>query len=344
MESSMKEQEEVLILAIESSCDETAAAVVKNGRTVLSNIINSQIDIHTLYGGVVPEIASRKHIENINPVINMALKEANVTLDDITAIAVTYGPGLVGALLVGVAEAKAIAFAKNKPLVGVHHIEGHISANYIEHPELEPPFAALVVSGGHTHLVMVNDYGDYEIIGRTRDDAAGEAFDKVARAVGLGYPGGPKIDKLAKEGKPVYELAKPKTQGRYDFSFSGLKSSVLQFTKRMERQGKTFDMADLACSFQECALDEIFSRVRAVLDDHKDIRHFVVGGGVSANSRLREKVEELRNEYPEVEFTVPPMYCCTDNASMIGVAGTIAYLSGRRGDASLTADSSLEIQ
>ena len=190
----------------------------------------------------------------------------------------------------------------------------------------------------------MKDETSFEILGETQDDAIGEAFDKVARVLGLGYPGGPKIDKLAKEGKPVYELAKPKTQGRYDFSFSGLKSSVLQFTKRMERQGKTFDMANLACSFQECALDEIFSRVRAVLDDHKDIRHFVVGGGVSANSRLREKVEELRNEYPEVEFTVPPMYCCTDNASMIGVAGTIAYLSGRRADASLTADSSLEIQ
>ena len=199
-------------------------------------------------------------------------------------------------------------------------------------------------AGGTPELVYMKDETSFEILGETQDDAIGEAFDKVARVLGLGYPGGPKIDKLAKEGKPVYELAKPKTQGRYDFSFSGLKSSVLQFTKRMERQGKTFDMADLACSFQECALDEIFSRVRAVLDDHKDIRHFVVGGGVSANSRLREKVEELRNEYPEVEFTVPPMYCCTDNASMIGVAGTIAYLSGRRGDASLTADSSLEIQ
>lgn len=199
----MEEKKDVLILGIESSCDETAASVVKNGRTVLSNVISSQIELHKLYGGVVPEIASRKHIEKINQVITEALEEANVTLDDLNAIAVTYGPGLVGALLVGVAEAKAISYAKNLPLVGVHHIEGHISANYIEHPDLEPPFACLVVSGGHTHLVVVKDYGKYEILGRTRDDAAGEAFDKVARAIGLGYPGGPKIDKLAKEGNPL---------------------------------------------------------------------------------------------------------------------------------------------
>ena len=199
----MEEKKDVLILGIESSCDETAASVVKNGRTVLSNVISSQIELHKLYGGVVPEIASRKHIEKINQVITEALEEANVTLDDLDAIAVTYGPGLVGALLVGVAEAKAISYAKNLPLVGVHHIEGHISANYIEHPDLEPPFACLVVSGGHTHLVVVKDYGKYEILGRTRDDAAGEAFDKVARAIGLGYPGGPKIDKLAKEGNPL---------------------------------------------------------------------------------------------------------------------------------------------
>ena len=204
-------KEDVLILAIESSCDETAASVIKNGRTVLSNIISSQIDLHKLYGGVVPEIASRKHIEKINQVIEEALKEAGVTLDDLDAIGVTYGPGLVGALLVGVAEAKAISFAKDLPLVGVHHIEGHISANYIENPDLEPPFLCLVVSGGHTHLVIVKDYGKFEILGRTRDDAAGEAFDKVARAIGLGYPGGPKIDRLSKEGTP-YAMKFPKAK------------------------------------------------------------------------------------------------------------------------------------
>ena len=332
-----------LILAIESSCDEMSVAILKDGKELLSHVVASQIDIHKQYGGVVPEIASRKHVECVSTVLKEALSQADISIEEIDAIAVTKGPGLVGSLHVGMQEAKTLAIYLNKPLIGVHHIAGHIYANELVN-DIEYPAMALVVSGGHTELVYMKDETSFEILGETQDDAIGEAFDKVARVLGLGYPGGPKIDKLAKEGKPVYELAKPKTHGRYDFSFSGLKSSVLQFTKRMERQGKTFDMADLACSFQECALDEIFSRVRAVLDDHKDIRHFVVGGGVSANSRLREKVEELRNEYPEVEFTVPPMYCCTDNASMIGVAGTIAYLSGRRGDASLTADSSLEIQ
>ena len=241
----MSEKDDVLILAIESSCDETAAAVVKNGREVLSNVINTQIAIHTEYGGVVPEIASRKHIENINPVIRKALEDAGVTLDDIDAIGVTYGPGLVGALLVGVAEAKAIAFAKNKPLVGVHHIEGHISANYVENKELEPPFVALVVSGGHTHLVKVNDYGEYEIVGRTRDDAAGEAFDKVARAIGLGYPGGPKIDKLAKKGNSdAIEFPRAHVDDApYDFSFSGIKSAVLNYINSANMQGKEINRA-----------------------------------------------------------------------------------------------------
>ena len=223
---------DVWILAIESSCDETAAAVVKNGRIVLSNVISSQIDLHTLYGGVVPEIASRKHIEKINQVIEEALRQAEVTLDGIDAIGVTYGPGLVGALLVGVAEAKAIAYARGLPLVGVHHIEGHVSANYIEYPELEPPFLCEIISGGHTHLVIVKDYGVFEILGRTRDDAAGEAFDKVARAIGLGYPGGPKIDKLSREGNPQ-AIAFPRAhieEAPYDFSFSGLKSAVLNLS------------------------------------------------------------------------------------------------------------------
>ena len=258
----MEEQKDVLILAIESSCDETAAAVVKNGRTILSNIINSQIAIHTEYGGVVPEIASRKHIENINPVIRMALDEAGVTLDDIDAIGVTYGPGLVGALLVGVAEAKAIAFATGKPLVGVHHIEGHIAANYIENKELEPPFVSLVVSGGHTHLVKVNDYGKFEIIGRTRDDAAGEAFDKVARAIGRGYPGGPKIDKIAKEGTPE-AIVFPRAhvdEAPYDFSFSGIKSAVLNYINSAEMKGETVNKADLAASFQKAVVDALVSR------------------------------------------------------------------------------------
>ena len=251
----MSETKDVLILAIESSCDETAAAVVKNGREVLSNVISSQIALHTLYGGVVPEIASRKHIEKINQVIEEALKEAEVTLDDIDAIGVTYGPGLVGALLVGVAEAKAIAYAAGKPLVGVHHIEGHIAANFIEHKELEPPFFSLVVSGGHTHLVRVKDYGKFDIIGRTRDDAAGEAFDKVARAIGLGYPGGPKIDKVAREGNPD-AIAFPRANiedAPYDFSFSGLKSAVLNYINGCRMKGEEYNQADIAgCESYAC--------------------------------------------------------------------------------------------
>jgi N6-L-threonylcarbamoyladenine synthase len=283
----MSEKDDVLILAIESSCDETAAAVVKNGREVLSNVINTQIAIHTEYGGVVPEIASRKHIENINPVIRKALEDAGVTLDDIDAIGVTYGPGLVGALLVGVAEAKAIAFAKNKPLVGVHHIEGHISANYVENKELEPPFVALVVSGGHTHLVKVNDYGEYEIVGRTRDDAAGEAFDKVARAIGLGYPGGPKIDKLAKEGNPdAIEFPRAHVDDApYDFSFSGIKSAVLNYINSANMQGKEINRADVAASFQKAVVDALVSRaVRLAKECGMD--KLAIAGGVASNSAL----------------------------------------------------------
>ena len=339
----MKEQEEVLILAIESSCDETAAAVVKNGRTVLSNIINSQIDIHTLYGGVVPEIASRKHIENINPVINMALKEANVTLDDITAIAVTYGPGPVGALLVGVAEAKAIAFAKNKPLVGVHHIEGHISANYIEHPELEPPFAALVVSGGHTHLVMVNDYGDYEIIGRTRDDAAGEAFDKVARAVGLGYPGGPKIDKLAKEGNPhAIEFPRAHVEDSpYDFSFSGIKSAVLNYINQCEMKNEEINKADLVASFQNAVVDALVSRAMMLVKE-RNIDKLAIAGGVASNSALREALSSACEENG-IKYYSPSPKLCTDNAAMIGAAGYYDYIKGVRHGFDLNAVPNLKL-
>ena len=251
------EKKDILILGIESSCDETAAAVVKNGREVLSNVISSQIELHKLYGGVVPEIASRKHIEKINQVVEEALKDADVTLDDLDAIGVTYGPGLVGALLVGVSAAKAISYAKKIPLVGVHHIEGHISANYIENKQLEPPFVCLVVSGGHTHLVIVRDYGKYEIIGKTRDDAAGEAYDKVARAIGLGYPGGPKIDKLSKEGNPdAIKFPRAKIEDApYDFSFSGLKSAVLNYLNAAKMKGENINDADLAASFQKAVCD-----------------------------------------------------------------------------------------
>ena len=324
------ENKDVLILAIESSCDETAAAVVKNGRTVLSSVINSQIDIHTLYGGVVPEIASRKHIENINPVIELALKQADVTLDDITAIGVTYGPGLVGALLVGVAEAKAIAFAKKKPLVGVHHIEGHISANYIEHPDLEPPFAALVVSGGHTHLVMVKDYGTYEIIGRTRDDAAGEAFDKVARAVGLGYPGGPKVDKLAKEGNP-HAIEFPRAHvddAPYDFSFSGIKSAVLNYINSCEMKQIEINKADLVASFQNAVVEALVSRAIR-LTEEMHIKKLAIAGGVASNSALRAALTRECDSHG-IQFYSPSPILCTDNAAMIGAAAYYEYMRGTR--------------
>ena len=318
------------VLAIESSCDETAASVVKNGRCVLSNIISSQIAIHTLYGGVVPEIASRKHIEKINQVVEAALKEADVTLDDIDAIGVTYGPGLVGALLVGVAEAKAIAYAKKKPLVGVHHIEGHVSANYIEHPDLEPPFLCEIISGGHTHLVIVKDYGSFEILGRTRDDAAGEAFDKVARAIGLGYPGGPKIDKLAKEGNP-HAIDFPRAHmedAPYDFSFSGVKSAVLNHLNKCRMTGEPIVEADIAASFQQAVVDVLVDNaIRAAKDYHMD--RLAIAGGVASNGALRAAMEAAC-EKEGIRFYRPSPIFCTDNAAMIGVAAYYEYQKGTR--------------
>ena len=323
-------EKDTLILAIESSCDETAASVVKNGRCVLSNIISSQIAIHTLYGGVVPEIASRKHIEKINQVVEAALKEANVTLDDIDAIGVTYGPGLVGALLVGVAEAKAIAYAKKKPLVGVHHIEGHVSANYIEHPDLEPPFLCEIISGGHTHLVIVKDYGSFEILGRTRDDAAGEAFDKVARAIGLGYPGGPKIDKLANEGNP-HAIDFPRAHmvdAPYDFSFSGVKSAVLNHLNKCRMTGEPIVEADIAASFQQAVVDVLVDNaIRAAKDYHMD--RLAIAGGVASNGALRAAMEAAC-EKEGIRFYRPSPIFCTDNAAMIGVAAYYEYQKGTR--------------
>lgn len=284
------EGKEILILAIESSCDETAAAVVKDGRQVLSNVIFSQIDLHTVYGGVVPEIASRKHIEKINQVIEEALLSAGVTLKEIDAVAVTYGPGLVGALLVGVSAAKAISFATGLPLIGVHHIEGHISANFIENKELEPPFVCLVASGGHSHLVIVKDYGEYEIIGRTRDDAAGEAFDKVARAIGLGYPGGPKIDKLSQEGNPdAIHFPRAKVEDNpYDFSFSGLKSAVLNYLNSCEMKGETVNTADVAASFQKAVIDVLVEHSLAAVKEY-GYRKFAIAGGVASNSSASQR-------------------------------------------------------
>lgn len=339
----MEKREDVRILAIESSCDETAASVVQNGRQVLSNIISSQIDLHTLYGGVVPEIASRKHIEKMNQVIEEALKEAGVTLEDITAIAVTYGPGLVGALLVGVSAAKAIAFATGKPLVGVHHIEGHISANYIENKQLEPPFACLVVSGGHTHFVMVKDYGDYEIIGCTRDDAAGEAFDKVARAIGLGYPGGPKIDRLSREGNPdAVKFPRAKVDGSdYDFSFSGLKSAVLNYLNSCEMKGIPINNADVAASFQKAVIDVLVEHSLHAVKEY-GFEKFAIAGGVASNSSLRAAFETAcKNQ--KIAFFHPSPIFCTDNAAMIGVAGYYEYIKGTRSGYDLNAIPNLRL-
>ena len=339
----MRSKEEVKILAIESSCDETAAAVVVNGREVRSNVISSQIALHTLYGGVVPEIASRKHIEKINQVITQALEDADTTLEEIDAIGVTYGPGLVGALLVGVAEAKAIAYAAKKPLVGVHHIEGHICANYIENKELEPPFLCLVASGGHTHLVKVADYGKYEIIGRTRDDAAGEAFDKVARAIGLGYPGGPKIEKKAKEGNDkaiVFPKAKV-AENPYDFSFSGLKSAVLNYINGCKMKRQEINEADIAASFQKAVIDVLVEHAVHAAKEYR-IDKFAIAGGVASNQTLREAMEKACKERG-IQFYHPSPIFCTDNAAMIGSAAYYEYLQGRRDGWDLNAVPNLKL-
>ena len=335
--------EEIKILAIESSCDETAAAVVVNGRDVRSNIISSQIALHTLYGGVVPEIASRKHVENINYVVQEALDTAQMTLDDIDAIAVTYGPGLVGALLVGVTEAKAISYAKHLPLIGVHHIEGHISANYIENKDLEPPYICLVVSGGHSHLVKVLDYGEYQVLGRTRDDAAGEAFDKVARAIGLGYPGGPKIDKAAREGNPQ-AISFPRASiadHPYDFSFSGLKSAVLNYLNQCEMKGESYNQADVAASFQQAVVDVLTDHAMMAMQE-SGMKKLAIAGGVASNTALRKAMQE-KCAANGITFYSPSPILCTDNAAMIGAAGYYEYLKGVRSGLDLNAVPNLKL-
>ena len=339
----LDKKDDILILAIESSCDETAAAVVKNGREILSNVIYSQIALHTVYGGVVPEIASRKHIEKINQVIKQALVDAGKELQDMSAIAVTYGPGLVGALLVGVSAAKAISFASGIPLIGVHHIEGHISANFIENKNLEPPFVCLVVSGGHSHLVVVKDYGEYEIIGKTRDDAAGEAFDKVARAIGLGYPGGPKIDKVSKEGNPdAVHFPRAKVVGaEYDFSFSGLKSAVLNYLNTCEMKGESVNQADVAASFQKAVVDVLVEHsIHAVKEC--GFNKFAIAGGVASNSSLR-KAFETECEKNGIDFYYPSPMLYTDNAAMIGTAGYYEYRKGVRHGLDLNAVPNLKL-
>jgi len=335
--------EDVYILAIESSCDETAAAVVKNGREVLSNVIYSQIELHKVYGGVVPEIASRKHIEKINQVIEKALADARMELKDMTAVAVTYGPGLVGALLVGVSAAKAISFATGLPLIGVHHIEGHISANYIENKDLEPPFICLVVSGGHTHLVIVKDYGEYEIIGRTRDDAAGEAFDKVARAIGLGYPGGPAIDRLSGEGncEAIHFPRARVEESDYDFSFSGLKSAVLNYLNSCEMKGEEVNRADVAASFQKAVIDVLVGHALEAVEKY-GFHKFAIAGGVASNSSLRSAFERECGRR-SIAFYHPSPGLCTDNAAMIGAAAYYEYRKGIRSGLDLNAVPNLKL-
>lgn len=331
------------ILAIESSCDETAAAVVADGRIVKSNVISSQIAIHEVYGGVVPEIASRHHLENIDEVIRQALAEADMKLEEMDAIAVTQGPGLVGALLVGVSEAKALSYATGIPLIGVHHIRGHIAANYITDPSWEPPFLCLVVSGGHTHLVHVKDYLHYEIIGKTRDDAAGEAYDKVARAIGLGYPGGPKIDRVAKEGNPeAIHFPRPcLDEAGYAFSFSGLKSAVLNYLNQLAMKGEQYNQADVAASFQQAVVDVLIGKTMAAAQD-LGITKVAMAGGVSANSAIRKALTQACEKHG-YELCIPQMVYCTDNAAMIGCAAYYQYLEQDFADMTLNAMPSLTL-
>ena len=331
------------ILAIESSCDETAVAIIKNAKEIVANVVATQIDVHKDFGGVIPEVASRIHVENISMVIEEALKKANMDVADMDAIAVTQGPGLVGSLHVGVQAAKTLAWAYDKPLVPVHHIAGHIYANQLI-TELAFPLLALVVSGGHTELVYIKDEWSFEILGTTQDDAIGEAGDKVGRVLGLPYPGGVYVDKIAKDGKAIYTLAKPKTENELDFSFSGLKSSVLQFIDRCKRKNETFLPEDLAASYQETAFEALLERARKALELYHP-KQMLLAGGVAANSCLRKKIsEDMAKAYPEVTFIIPPLSCCTDNAAMIGVAGTIAYQHGERGDFALTADPGMELE
>ncbi|MGI6020416.1 MAG: tRNA (adenosine(37)-N6)-threonylcarbamoyltransferase complex transferase subunit TsaD [Lachnospiraceae bacterium] len=331
------------ILAIETSCDETAAAVVRNGNEILSNVIYSQIDFHTVYGGVVPEIASRKHIEKINAVVDKALLDAGKKIGDVDAVAVTYGPGLVGPLLVGVSFAKSLAFAAGKPLIGVNHIEGHISANYVEHHELRPPYMGLIVSGGHSHLIIVKDWAEFEVLGRTVDDAAGEVFDKVARAIGLGYPGGPKIDRLSKEGNPdAIVFPKAKVSGsEYDFSFSGLKSCVLNYLNSARMAGENINEADLAASFQKAVVEVLCDHAVEACKRH-GFTQLAMAGGVASNAGLREELTK-RCERENIELFIPSPVLCTDNAVMIGAAAYHELQEGRVSGWDLNANPRLKL-
>ena len=327
---------DIIILGIESSCDETSVAIVKNGREVLSNVINTQISIHELYGGVVPEIASRNHVQNISPVMKEALKEANIKVEDVDAIACTYGPGLVGALLVGVSYAKALSYAANKPLIGVNHIQGHIAANYITYKDLKPPFLTLLISGGNTQLVLVKDYTEFEILGKTKDDAVGEAFDKIARVIGLGYPGGPKMDKLAQEGSPNIELPKVHVDG-LNFSFSGLKTAIIN----LHHKTPDINKADLAASFEKDVAEILLENTKRAVKE-TNIRKIALAGGVSANSYIRKAFKELE-EKEQIEVYYPELKLCTDNAAMIASAGYYNYLKGNFSDLKLNAVPNLKL-
>lgn len=336
-------EEDFLTLGIESSCDETSAAVVKNGKEVLSNIISSQVDWHRKFGGVVPEIASRKHVELINPVLDEALEEAGVNFADLSAVAVTFGPGLVGGLLVAISAAKSIAYAQDIPLIAVNHIEGHIYANFISHPELEPPVICLTVSGGHTDLLYFEELGEYEIIGRTKDDAAGEAFDKVARVMGAGFPGGPAIDRLAKEGNPeAVELPRPLINQGYDFSFSGLKTAVLNYINNTKQRGEEVPKADLAASFQQAVVDVLVTKVVSAAKD-KGVNNILLSGGVAANSQLRKELEEeLAQNNKQLYY--PETRICTDNAAMIASAGYFNWQQNKeQASYSLNAEPNLQL-
>ncbi len=330
-----------LIFAIESSCDETACAIVKDGHEILSDIVSSQINVHTLYGGVVPEVASRIHVENVSTVVTEALHKANVTMDDIDAVAFTQGPGLIGSLHVGVQAAKTIAWAYNKPMLPINHMTGHVYANRfaIDH-DMVFPMLALVISGGHTQLLWMESDWNFKEIGTTMDDAIGEAYDKVSRVLGTGYPGGPVIDKLAKQGKPHYTLPTPKVEGKYDFSLSGLKTAVLQMIQREERQGREVIKEDVAYAFQETALNMLVSKTIHAVEDYQP-KMLVLAGGVAANSRLRVMVQEAMAAYPETELVIPPLKCCTDNAAMIGAAAYIAWKHEDFGGFEVSADPGL---
>ena len=344
----LRMQETVRILSLETSCDETAAAVIENGRKILSNVVFSQIDLHELYGGVVPEIASRAHMEACDRVIDQALKEAGMSLGEVDALAVTKGPGLVGALLTGVNCMKGLAYAAGKPLIGVNHIEGHVSANYLTHPDLEPPFLCLVVSGGHSHLVEVADYGEYRLIGQTADDAAGEAFDKAARVLGLPYPGGPRMDVLAEDGNPeAFVLPRPKTAGEYDYSFSGLKTAFINTVHGIEQRGEPLPKADLAASFRRAVCRELTEKAELLLKKLKTGRKgqeisFALAGGVSANRELRRTAAEMC-ERQQVKLYMPAIPLCTDNGAMIGSAAYYRLMRGETAELNLNAEPALRL-